>query len=120
VSSFPADLADLAADGIGIAFPRFTRMNGEAGAEVRLTSCWAPVGSGDRQRRVSMSIWQKLAAIDSSISASIAAISRSGSASIFFGFVWKWSPWMKTGPTQPSRMAAASITTAYSSGRWSV
>ena len=35
-----------------------------------------------------MSIWKKPAGIASSISASIAAISFSGSSFIFFGFVW--------------------------------
>ena len=31
--------------------------------------------------------------------------------------IWKWSPWMNTGPRKPSRIAAASITATYSAGR---
>ena len=54
------------------------------------------------------------------MSASIAPISFSAFSFIFFGFVWKWSPCRKNGPSQPSRIAAASTTAAYSAGRCSV
>jgi hypothetical protein len=46
--------------------------------------------------------------------------SAAASLFIFFAFVWKWSPWMKTGPSHPSRTAAASTTAEYSAGRWPV
>ena len=43
-----------------------------------------------------------------------------GSTANFLALTWKWSPWMNTGPRNPSRSAAASITATYSAGRWSV
>ena len=54
------------------------------------------------------------------MSISIALSSGFGSAANFFALTWKWSPWMKTGPACPSRIAAPSMTAAYSAGRWSV
>ena len=87
-----------------------------------LTSCCASSVGFERSTSVdvSMSIWRKPAGIASSISASIALTSLSAFSFIFFGFVWKWSPWMKKGPCHPSRIAAASTTAAYSAGRCSV
>ena len=38
----------------------------------------------------------------------------------FFAFTWTWSPWKKSGPSKPSRSAAASTLAAYSCGRCSV
>ena len=67
-----------------------------------------------------MSIWKNPAGIASSISASIAAISVAELSRIFFGLVWKWSPCRKKGPSHSSRIAAASMTAAYSAGRCSV
>ena len=49
-----------------------------------------------------------------------AFFSATGSAAYFLALIWKWSPWMNTGPFQPSRSAAASTTNTYSPGRWSV
>ena len=89
---------------------------------VALTSCCASSVGFERSTSVdvSMSIWKKPAGIASSMSASIAPISCSGACFIFFGFVWKWSPWRKNGPVHSSRIAAASMTAAYSAGRCSV
>jgi len=54
------------------------------------------------------------------MSARMAASSDAASAAYFLAFTCTWSPWMNSGPVNPSRSAAAVITATYSAGRWSV
>ena len=76
---------------IGIARGSRSRMNRVKRAESSaLTRCCSSRVGCERSTsvEVSMSIWKKPAGIASSIRASMAAISFSGSSFIFFGLVW--------------------------------
>lgn len=63
-----------------------------------------------------MSILKKLAATCSRITSDRRWISAAESLAKLPAFTWSWSAWRKSGPRDPSRMAAARTPAVYSAG----